>query len=168
MQAIKTDNDIRSSLSITPFGKYSAQLGSTSIYVCSHSLSGESLRIFITLGIDCIEIKGITLLLYYDYVLIITLSLVWNQRLFREATLAISFATVNALIVKFISQYESSHRIELASNRHDDDNSNNYTNMNRLTECWDAIARSVTLNDYGNVTISTQHIVYFTPGNLHA
>ena len=69
MQAIKIDSDIKSSLSLSPFGKYSSQPGSVSIYVCSHSISGEAVRVFITLAIDCIEIKGmyitsITTILY--------------------------------------------------------------------------------------------------------
>jgi len=74
---------------------------------------------------------------------------------------------VNALILKFISQYDSSHRIGIESkpSKHvDDDIITNYTNANLLIECWDAIARSVSLNDFGNLTLNTQHIVYFTPG----
>ena len=67
MQSIKIDNDIRSSLSSSPFGKYTSQLGKQAIYVCSHSLSGESVRVFITLAIDCIEIKGIRLLVLLHY-----------------------------------------------------------------------------------------------------
>ena len=62
MQSIKIDNDIRSSLSLSPFGKFTSQLGTSTIYVCSHSISGESVRMFVTLAIDCIEIKGMKLL----------------------------------------------------------------------------------------------------------
>ena len=74
---------------------------------------------------------------------------------------------MNALILKFISQYDSSHRIGIESkpSKHvDDDSITNYTNANLLIECWDAIARSVSVNDFGNLTLNTQHIVYFTPG----
>ena len=76
---------------------------------------------------------------------------------------------MNALILKFISQYDSSHRIGIESKPStyvDDDSTTNYTNANLLIECWDAIARSVSLNDYGHLTLSTQHIVYFTPGTI--
>ena len=115
-----------------------------------------------------LRLKVCTLLLLLQYY--INTLLVWHQRLFREATLALSFATVNALIVKFISQYESSHRIGIESNpskynKINDDSSDTYTSVNRVVECWDAIARSVTINDFGNVAINTQHIVHFTPVN---
>jgi len=77
---------------------------------------------------------------------------------------------VNALILKFISQYDSSHRIGIESmpSKHvHDDSTTYYTNPNLLIECWDAIARSVSLNDFGNLTLNTQHIVYFTPGTRY-
>ena len=77
---------------------------------------------------------------------------------------------MNALILKFISQYDSSHRIGIESmpSKHvHDDSTANYTNANLLIEFWDAMARSVSLTDFGHLTLNTQHIVYFIPGTRY-